>query len=182
LRSVNPGASAGCSEGERGGIIRGVDNNPFAVLTAIVAPAILTNACSLLALGTSNRVARVVDRTRVLSVELSKLNEGEPAYTSRLRQIERLRQRSRLLLSTLRYVYASLGCFAACALLSVIGALAVLYDVRAAFHVSAAAALLVGLAAVVTLVVGSSTIVAETRVALQGMTEEVSDTLAERVI
>jgi hypothetical protein len=159
-----------------------VDNNPFAVLTAIVAPAILTNACSVLALGTSNRVARVVDRTRVLSLELAKLREGESGYVSRLRQIERLRQRSRLLLSALRYVYAALGCFAGCALLSVIGALAALYDVSAAFHVSAAVALLVGLAAVVSLVIGSSTIVAETRVALQGMTEEVNDTLAERVI
>ena len=36
--------------------------NPFAVLTAVVAPAILTNACSVLALGTSNRLARVVAR------------------------------------------------------------------------------------------------------------------------
>jgi branched-subunit amino acid transport protein len=42
-------------------------NSPFAVLTAIVAPAILTNASSVLALGTSNRFARVVDRTRVVA-------------------------------------------------------------------------------------------------------------------
>lgn len=159
-----------------------MDNNPFAVLTAIVAPAILTNACSVLALGTGNRVARVVDRTRVLSLELAKLSEGEPGYANRLRQIERLRQRSRLLLSALRFVYAALGCFAGCALLSVIGALAALYEVTPAFHVSAGTALLVGLAAVVSLVIGSSTIVAETRVALQGMTEEVNDTLAERVL
>ena len=41
-------------------------NNPFAVLTAVVAPAILTNASSVLALGISNHLARVVDRTRVV--------------------------------------------------------------------------------------------------------------------
>lgn len=35
-----------------------VAGNPFAVLTAIVAPAILTNASSVLAQGTSNRLAR----------------------------------------------------------------------------------------------------------------------------
>src|SRR5271157_4475553 len=46
-------------------------SNPFAVLTAVVAPAILTNASSVLALGTSNRLARVVDRTRVVAAELS---------------------------------------------------------------------------------------------------------------
>src|SRR5215469_4332327 len=35
-----------------------IGGNPFAVLTAIVAPAILTNAYSVLALGTSNRPGR----------------------------------------------------------------------------------------------------------------------------
>ena len=48
-----------------------VANNPFAVLTAIVAPAILTNACSVLALGTSNRLGRVVDRTRVVASDIA---------------------------------------------------------------------------------------------------------------
>ena len=36
--------------------------NPFAVLTFIAAPAILTNASSVMALGTSNRFARAIDR------------------------------------------------------------------------------------------------------------------------
>jgi uncharacterized protein DUF2721 len=48
-----------------------VGNNPFAILTAIVAPAILTNASSVLALGTSNRLGRVVDRTRVVYSDLA---------------------------------------------------------------------------------------------------------------
>jgi hypothetical protein len=159
-----------------------LDNNPFAVLTAIVAPAILTNACSVLSLGTSNRVARVVDRTRVLTLELLPLRKEDAGYASRLRQIERLRVRSRLLLSALRAIYAALGSFASCALISVIGALATYYDVTLLFHASAVVALVVGLAAVVALVIGCITVVAETRIALLGMTEEVTDTLAERVI
>jgi len=56
-----------------------VAGNPFAVLTAVVAPAILTNACSVLALGTSNRLARVVDRTRVVARELAALLRGKDA-------------------------------------------------------------------------------------------------------
>src|SRR4029077_6013448 len=88
--------------------------NPFAVLTAIVAPAILTNACSVLALGTSNRIARVVDRTRVLVNEIPSTDAKAPARSSRLTQIECLRARSRLLLRALRIIYASLGGFAAC--------------------------------------------------------------------
>jgi len=157
-------------------------DNPFAVLTAIVAPAILTNACSVLALGTSNRVARVVDRTRVLTNELARLAMGEPGRANRMRQIERLRVRARLLMSALRIIYAALGSFAACALISVLGALATSYDVPALFHASAALALAVGLGGVSSLVVGCSKMVAETRLALVGMTEEVTDTLAERAI
>src|SRR5258706_12544961 len=93
--------------------------NPFAVLTAVVAPAILTNACSVLALGTGNRVARVVDRTRAITIELSTITKGTHIYKNRLAQIERLRNRARLLLTALRILYASLGGFAACALISV---------------------------------------------------------------
>jgi hypothetical protein len=47
-----------------------LNDNPFAVLTAVVAPAILTNASSVLSLGTGNRIARVVDRTTVLAASL----------------------------------------------------------------------------------------------------------------
>jgi hypothetical protein len=157
-------------------------DNPFAVLTAIVAPCILTNACSVLALGTSNRVARVVDRTRVLTAELARLGTGEPGQARRLRQIERLRARARLLMSALRIIYAALGSFAACALISVLGALATSYEVPALFHASAVVALAVGLGGVSALVIGCSKMVAETRLALLGMTEEVTDTLAERAI
>ena len=56
--------------------LRGIEmapfsDNPFAALTIVVAPAILTNASSVLCLGTANRLARVVDRTRVVSAELA---------------------------------------------------------------------------------------------------------------
>lgn len=47
--------------------------NPFAVLTAIVAPAILTNASSVLALATSNRLARVVVSTHFSLADLDRL-------------------------------------------------------------------------------------------------------------
>jgi len=57
-----------------------VANNPFGVLTAVVAPAILTNASSVLALGTSNRLARVVDRTRVVMAEMSHVEADNPEY------------------------------------------------------------------------------------------------------
>ena len=44
--------------------------NPFAAFSLIVAPAILTNASSVLAMSTSNRLARAVDRARDLARQL----------------------------------------------------------------------------------------------------------------
>ena len=67
-----------------------IGSNPFAVLTAIVAPAILTNASSILALGTSNRLGRVVDRTRVVAGELDGFEPGSPEYESWAAQLDRL--------------------------------------------------------------------------------------------
>ena len=46
--------------------------NPFGILTFIVAPAILTNASSVMALGTSNRFARAIDRARALSSQVER--------------------------------------------------------------------------------------------------------------
>ncbi len=40
--------------------------NPFAAVSLIVAPAILTNASAVLAMSTSNRLARAADRAREL--------------------------------------------------------------------------------------------------------------------
>lgn len=60
-------------------------DSPFAVLTAVVAPAVLTNASSVLCLGTGNRLARVVDRTRVITAEISSLEPTSEDYLFRIR-------------------------------------------------------------------------------------------------
>ena len=51
--------------------------NPFAALTFIAAPALLTNTSSLLLLGTSNRLARAVDRVRALTAHLEHHTDTE---------------------------------------------------------------------------------------------------------
>jgi hypothetical protein len=93
--------------------------NPFAVLTAVVAPAILTNASSILALGTGNRLARIVDRTRVVAAELARLDVSKTEYEGWAVQLPRLQVRARLLVRALRVFYAAPGLFAAAALISV---------------------------------------------------------------
>ena len=147
-------------------------NNPFAVLTAIVAPAILTNACSVLSLGTSNRLARVVDRTRIVASEISSHERGTPAYQAWVAQLEGLQIRAQLLLNALRAFYSALGAFAAGALVSVIGAVAVFYDRKLVFRSAAVAAIATGTFAVVALVRGSIVVVQETRIAIRNLAEE----------
>src|SRR2546425_12010572 len=93
--------------------------NPFAVLSLIVAPAVLTNASSVLILSTSNRLARAVDRARELSRQLEEAVEfssSEPAR--RLRELTATERRTLMLLAALRGFYIALGSFASAALVS----------------------------------------------------------------
>src|SRR6266508_3532004 len=72
-------------------------DNPFAVLTAVVAPAVLTNASSVLCLGTGNRLARVVDRTRVINAEIVHYTPESRDYQVRAAQLEGMKTRAELL-------------------------------------------------------------------------------------
>ena len=96
-------------------------DNPFAALTIVVAPAILTNASSVLCLGTANRLARVVDRTRVVSAELANAAPNTRNLEACQRKLQDLRVRWTLVLRALRLFYLSLGSFAAAALISLFG-------------------------------------------------------------
>ena len=149
-----------------------VHENPFAVLTAVVAPAVLTNACSVLCLGTSNRIARVVDRTRAIVAGMPHLEQDNPEYAIRVRQLERLQRRGQFLVKALRLLYAALAGFAASALISVIGAALAYYGHPFVFRVVAVLALAIGVFAVTVLTAGCALMVRETRLAMQNLLEE----------
>jgi hypothetical protein len=146
--------------------------NPFAALTAVAGPAVLTNACSVLALGTSNRLARVVDRTRVVTREIAALDVAAAEYASLARQRARLAVRSHLLLRALRAIYAALGGFASSALLMVVGSVLAMFRPGEAYEVVATIGLLVAVSAVISLVYGCGQMVRETRLAVQNLEEE----------
>jgi hypothetical protein len=154
--------------------------NPFTLLSLIAAPAVLTNAASLLVLSTSNRFARTIDRGRSLAAELQKaatLDADQIAL--RLRQLHRAEKRSILLLHSLRLFYLSLGSFAAASLVSVIGAGVANATsglvLRAFVFISTAA----GVVGVGSLVFGCTVLVRETRLAVYSITEE-ANILGER--
>src|SRR5207249_4758667 len=72
---------------------------PFAVVTFIVAPALLTNSSSLLAMSTINRMLRTRERMRDLFTKSQATAEPEAAWFTS--QVDRVEQQAILLLRAL---------------------------------------------------------------------------------
>ena len=155
-------------------IMNPVGDNPYAVLTLIAAPAILTNASSVLALSTSNRFARAVDRQRQLSKLLETGSGGMDAGERDVwrRQLRVAERRALMLISALTRFYTSLGAFAASALVSLIGAVLVPIGYRALEIVFTSLALVAGVMGVGGLVFGCVLLIGETRLTVQALREE----------
>jgi hypothetical protein len=149
-----------------------LSTSPFAALTIIVAPAILTNAASVLSLGTGNRIARVVDRTRVLAAELAALDPASARAARYEEHMWRLRVRSQLLLRALRCFYLSIGAFATSALISIVGSLAAAWVGTGLFLTMAILSLSSGTMGVAGLVIGCAVTVRETQLAVRFLEEE----------
>src|SRR5207237_9799103 len=82
-------------------MITPVADSPFAVLTLIAAPAVFTNASSVLSLGTGNRLARVVDRTRALVKDLHGAELDPATRNLWVSHLDRLKTRGSLLVRAL---------------------------------------------------------------------------------
>ena len=149
-----------------------LSENPFAALTTVAAPAILTNASSVLCLGTANRLARVVDRTRAVSAELARIAPNAKSYVVCRRQLEALRARWTLVLRGLKLFYMSLGSFAAATLVSLFGAVFATSGFHLLFPFIALLGLVSGTLGVAGLVFGCFVMVQETRLGLQDLEEE----------
>lgn len=145
-----------------------MDQNPFAVLSLIVAPAILTNASSVLIMSTSNRLARGADRARELSKQLEESADlTTPEAKRRLHELSAAETRTLLLLRALRSFYVALGAFAFAAFVSLLGAVTAPIKLSAIVLPLELAGVASGLVAVAALVYGSILLFRETRIAVQ---------------
>ena len=98
-----------------------LSQSPFAVLTFIAAPAVLTNATSVLAMSTINRMLRTRDRMQQL-FEFSAAAPQSPADAQRLLdQVNRVECQASLLLHAMHSIYVALGAFAAASLVTLLG-------------------------------------------------------------
>lgn len=146
--------------------------NPFSALSLIVAPAIMTNACSVLVMSTSNRLARTADRARELSREIESPEVVAETVTSRrIRDLGTAERRSFLLLRALRSLYVALTGFASGALASLLGATFVSAGQISVTIALESVAILAGAIAVASLIYASILLVRETRLAVANLQE-----------
>jgi hypothetical protein len=145
--------------------------NPFAVLSLIAAPAILTNASSVLALSTSNRFLRAGERMRALAAQLQTLSVGRE-HKLLVVQVGRVERQALLLLTALRGAYVALGSFAAASLVSIVGAGLSATNYLLASHLTVAIALLIGFIGAGGLVIACTHLFRATRLSLLNISEE----------
>ena len=75
--------------------------NPFALLSLIAAPAVLTNSASVLALSTSNRFLRASERLRAIVARYDEAQSAE-VRAHVVQQLTRVERQASMLLNTLR--------------------------------------------------------------------------------
>ena len=144
--------------------------NPFAVLTFIAAPAILTSATSVLAMSTINRMLRARERMHQL------LTESESATLYRgmdfVELVNRVEQQGIMLLGAMRWIYVALGSFAAATLVTLLGAVAGQLGSEVLLHVIIGAGLLLGCTGVAGLIGGCVNLFRATELSLANIREE----------
>jgi len=149
-----------------------MSDNPFAILTFIAAPAVFTNASSVLALGTGNRLGRVVDRSRFLASELRKGGGEKSLREMYLRQLGRLDKRADHLVRAMTSFYTAVGSFAAASLVAVLGAGLASTRYSAPLLVITAFSGFAGTIGFIGLASGSVLLVRETRLAVISLRED----------
>jgi hypothetical protein len=160
--------------------------NPFAAFSMIVAPAILTNASSVLAMSTSNRLARAVDRARELARQLEAAEaphgsmgpDTRTEFERRLKELSATEVRTTMLLHVLQSFYFALGGFASSTLAALLGAVLAPIGPDVAVIALEIAAVGAGTIGVAALVRGSLLLVRETSIAVRVISERAASVRA----
>ena len=162
--------------------------NPFAALSLIVAPAILTNASSVLAMSTSNRLARAVDRARDLARQLEAEGtspalkhataDADREHARRLDEMTATEQRAVMLLHVLQSFYVALGGFASATLASLLGSVVASLGRNLVVVSLEIVALIGGGIGVAALMRGSILLIRETSIAVRVISERAASVRA----
>ncbi|MBL7544076.1 MAG: hypothetical protein JNL11_09675 [Bdellovibrionaceae bacterium] len=123
--------------------ISSVSQNPFAMITIIAAPAILTNASSILGLSTGNRLMKCLETISLLERKIIEKHNVQNIKVFE-QQLVLSHKQSRHFLRALRSSYVSLGAFAFSCFLALLGSALLLVVTVDIIEPLAAISLLVG--------------------------------------
>ena len=139
--------------------------NPFSVLSYIVAPALLTNTTALLLMGTINRFGRAVDRARAVAERVTKGGPPAEPELERLTETELgiCRSRVNIIRNAMTAFYTATACLALATLVSLVGALLGPVSSVLVVDVALGISAVFGVAGVCAIVFGAATLVGESR-------------------
>lgn len=146
--------------------------SPFTVLTLIAAPALLTNAASVLAMSTTQRMLRTREAMRELLAESEEAEISEPDSVLLAQHANRIEAQAGLLLGALHAIYLALGAFSGATLLTLVGAVLISFQRGAWANVLAFAGLALGAYGVACLIVGSIRLFRATQISLINIHQE----------
>lgn len=149
----------------------------LSLLSAMITPAVLISACGTLIFSTSTRLARIVDRVRLMSTQIEEEFAGAVSDFPEERRAEVERQlgihaqRSRLVQRSLTSFYVALGLFVAAT---------VSIGLVALTHHLAWLPTALGITGTVVMFYGCMLLIAETRLALRSVNSEMEFVLRLR--
>jgi len=149
-----------------------LSQSPFTVVTFIVAPAMLTNASSVLAMSTINRMLRTRDRMAELYHLSEKGGQSPDEAKRQLELVDRVEEQAILLLQALRAIYLALGSFVGATLVTLIGAVFEHSHAPMGSRVSTIIGLAMGAVGVAGLMTGCVHLFQATRISLRNISAE----------
>jgi hypothetical protein len=149
-----------------------LSENPFAVLTFIAAPAVLTNATVALASSAASRMLPTRQRMTHLVEKLEQANLTQQSRADLIEHANRVKTQAELLLRALYSIYLALGAFAIATLVTLLGAVLAVYRESLWFNALTGLAILLGVAGVGGLVFGSVRLFQATHLSLVGIQED----------
>ena len=149
-----------------------ITSNPFAAITIMAAPAILTNASSILTLSTSTRLMRCLDRISVLTERLGRSDLDKSLRETFAQQIELSHKQSRQFLSALRWIYITLASFAFASFGALVGAASLSFVPHFATETLAILSLASGGLGIVGFIWASFNLVTASRITVQIMSAD----------
>jgi len=155
-------------------------SNPFAVLTFISAPAILTNASCVLLFGTGNRYGRAIDRVHQLADVVQKGGTDEAELRFRIRQLKAAETRTLLIVRALTCFYTAVAGFVGSTLVSLVGAVLVYLQMDRGVLSSFVIAFIAGTLGVFAMITGAIMLARESRFSFRILREE-KNFIAERI-